>query len=118
LILDASLPERIELTGHFQDILSGGGILHLNVQDRIEDPSVMKHLVEYAVSKGVSHMAVNYGFGECEQGHVTVCGNSEKCSVCGSPIVSHMTRIVGYFTKTEAWGRVRREFEFPRRVFS
>jgi ribonucleoside-triphosphate reductase len=118
LILDASLPERIELTGKFQDILSGGGILHLNIQDRITDPSVMKHLIEYAVSKGVSHMAVNYGFGECEQGHVTVCGNSDTCSICNGKILSHMTRIVGYFTKTESWSKSRREYEFPRRVFS
>ena len=118
LILNASLPERIELTGKFQDILSGGGILHLNIQDRITDPTVMKHLIEYSVSKGVSHLAVNYGFGECEQGHVTVCGNADKCSVCGGKVISHMTRIVGYFTKTDSWGPQRREYEFPRRVFS
>ncbi len=118
LIAEASLPERIDLTGHFQDILSGGGILHLNIQDRITDPSAMRHLIEYAVSKGVSHMAVNYGFGECENGHVTICGNSDKCSICGSKITSHMTRIVGYFTKTSSWGRTRREYEFPKRVFS
>lgn len=118
LISNASLPERIELTGRFQDILSGGGILHLNIHDQITDPSVMKHLIEYSVSKGVSHLAVNYGFGECEEGHVTICGNAEKCSVCGNKIVGHMTRIVGYFTKTSSWSRSRREYEFPRRVFS
>lgn len=118
LILEASLPERIELTGKFQDILSGGGILHLNIQDRITDPSVMKHLIEYSVSKGVSHLAINYGFGECEQGHVTVCGKSDTCSICNSPITSHMTRIVGYFTLTSSWGKQRREYEFPRRIFS
>ena len=118
LIVNASLPERIKLTGLFQDILSGGGILHLNIQDRITDPSIMKHLVEYAVSNNCSHLAVNYGFGECEQGHVTVCGNSDTCSICNSRITSHMTRIVGYFTKTSSWGKQRREYEFPRRIFS
>jgi ribonucleoside-triphosphate reductase len=118
LIVDAPLPERIILTGKFQDMLSGGGILHLNVSDRIEDPAVMKHLIEYSVKHGVSHMAVNYSFGECEDGHVTVCGNSEICSICGKKIISHMTRIVGYFTLITSWNHVRREYEFPRRVFS
>lgn len=118
LIADASLPERIELTGKFQDILSGGGILHLNIKDKITDPKVMKHLIEYAVSKGVSHVAVNYSFGTCTEGHVTVCGNSDTCSICGSKITSHMTRVVGYFTLTDSWSKPRREYEFPRRVFS
>lgn len=118
LIMDVPLPERICLTGKFQDILSGGGILHLNVKDRIEDPVTMKHLIEYSVKQGVSHMAVNYSFGECEDGHVTVCGNSETCIICGKKIISHVTRIVGYFTKTSSWGKSRREYEFPRRVFS
>jgi ribonucleoside-triphosphate reductase len=118
LILEASLPERIELTGHFQDILSGGGILHLNLKDRITDPSVMKHLIEYSVNHGVSHFSINYSFGECEQGHVTVCGNSDICPLCGSKITSHMTRIVEYFTRTSSWSHTRRDYEFPRRVFS
>lgn len=118
LILDASLPERIELTGRFQDMLSGGGILHLNLKDRIEDPTTMKHLIEYCVSKGVSHVAVNYSFGECEEGHITICGTSDSCPLCGKKILSHITRIVGYFTRTDSWGSIRREYEFPRRVFS
>jgi ribonucleoside-triphosphate reductase (formate) len=118
LIADASLPERIELTGKFQDILSGGGILHLNLKDRITDPATMQHLIEYAVSKGVSHLSVNYSFGQCEDGHVTVCGTSETCPLCGKKILTHVTRIVGYFVPTDSWSRTRREYEFPRRVFS
>jgi ribonucleoside-triphosphate reductase (formate) len=118
LITNTSLPERIELTGKFQDILSGGGILHLNIKDKIEDPAIMQHLIEYAVSKKVSHLAVNYSFGNCENDHVTVCGNSNTCSICGGKILSHMTRIVGYFTLTDSWSHTRREYEFPRRVFS
>lgn len=118
LIADVSLPERIELTGHFMELLSGGGILHLNLKDKITDPKVMKHLIEYSVSKNVTHLSVNYSFGQCTEGHVTVCGNSDTCSICGQKITSHMTRIVGYFTLTSSWGKQRREYEFPRRIFS
>ena len=41
-----------------------GGILHINMQDQIKDPADMKHLIEYSVKNGVSHFAVNYGFGK------------------------------------------------------
>ena len=77
----------------------------------------MKHLIEYAVKNGVSHFAVNYGFGRCENGHTTVCGNSNTCSICGANITDHYTRIVGYFTHVDSWNSVRREYEFPKRVF-
>ena len=118
LIQDVDLPNRIKITGKFQDVLSGGGILHLNVSDRITDPSIMKKLILYSVKHGVSHLAVNYGFGICKNGHTTICGNSDTCSVCNSSMISHLTRIVGYFTKTDSWSTVRRKYEFPRRVFS
>lgn len=117
LIADASISERIDITGKFQDILSGGGILHLNIAEKITDPNVMKHLIKYSVLKGVSHLAVNYGFGKCEDGHVTICGNSQICPICNKKIKTWACRIVGYMTLVDSWSKVRREFEFPRRVF-
>ena len=59
LIADASHPERIELTGKFMEILSGGGILHLNIPEAITDPEIMKKLIEYCVLHGVTHIAVD-----------------------------------------------------------
>lgn len=117
LIEDALIPERIQLTGQFQDILSGGGILHCNIQDQLKTANDMKHLIEYNVKHGVSHFAINYGFGTCENGHTTVCGNSNTCSICGGQITDHYTRIVGYFTHVDSWNSTRRDYEFPRRKF-
>lgn len=118
LIIEASLPERIKISGKFQDILSGGGILHLNVKEQITDANAMKHLIKYSANNGVSHMAVNYGFTKCADGHTTISGNTKICPICSKPIVSWMTRIVGYNTLITSWSKVRREYEFPRRVFS
>jgi len=118
LIEQASIPERIITTGKFMEILSGGGILHLNIAEQIKDPEVMKHLIEYSVKHGVCHLAINYGFGECANGHTTICGNNSKCSICGSDIDTYVTRIVGYQSRVSNWSKVRREYEFPRRVFN
>ena len=117
LILDAPMPERIQLTGKFMDILSGGGILHLNIADKITDWRTMQKLIQYSVKSGVSHLAVSYGFGRCTLNHTTICGNSTTCKICGEPIVDHMLRIVGYFAKVTNWNKTRREFEFERRKF-
>jgi anaerobic ribonucleoside-triphosphate reductase len=118
LIVDASIPERITLSGKFQDRISGGGILHLNIKEQITDPAVMKHLIEQCVKNSVSHFSINYGFGTCENGHTTVCGNATKCPKCNAEIVSHMSRVIGYFSIVNNWSKVRREYEFPKRVFS
>lgn len=118
LIANASMPERITLSGKFQDLISGGGILHLNIKDKITDSTIMKHLIEYSVANGVSHVAINYSFGACEGGHISVCGNSEVCPICGKRITKHMTRVIGYFAIVTNWNKVRRNYEFPRRVFS
>jgi ribonucleoside-triphosphate reductase len=117
LIENVSLPERIITTGKFMEILSGGGILHLNVAEQIKDSTIMKHLIEYSVQNGISHMAVNYGFGTCKNSHTTICGNSPKCSICGEDIDDYVTRIIGYFSKVSNWSKTRRQFEFPKRVF-
>lgn len=117
LISDCSIPERIKISGMFMETLSGGGICHLNIAEKINDPGVMKKLIEYAVSQGVTHLAVNYGFGICENGHTTISGTSEICPVCKGKIVDWVTRIVGYFVHTNSWNTIRRDWEFPRREF-
>jgi anaerobic ribonucleoside-triphosphate reductase len=117
LIQDALMIDRIKITGKFMDILSGGGILHLNLSEPIEEEQTMKKIIEFCVQNKVSHFAINYGYGICENDHTTICGNSNVCSVCQGDIKEWMTRIVGYFTKISSWNKTRREFEFPNRKF-
>jgi len=117
LIANASMADRIKLTGKFMHIVSGGGILHLNISDRIKNAEQMKKLLLFALKNGVEHLAVNYGFGICENDHTSIVGNSMVCPVCGGKVTDHLTRIIGYFTKVSSWNSVRRDFEFPRRDF-
>ncbi len=117
LIEDVSIPERIKTTGKFMELLSGGGILHLNIKEKITDKNIMRDLIVFAVKNGVGHLAINYSFGICENGHTTICGTSKTCPKCGGKIIDYATRTVGYFALVSNFGTVRREFEFPRRVF-
>lgn len=118
LIAEASMLERIKLTGKFMNLLSGGGILHLNMSDQIHTKDQMKKLIMVSIENGVEHFAVNYGFANCEDGHVSIAGNATTCPICGKPIVDYLTRVIGYFTKVSSWNNIRREFEFPNRKFS
>ncbi|MZP28662.1 anaerobic ribonucleoside-triphosphate reductase [Heliobacterium undosum] len=117
LIADMGTVDRIKLTGRFMKHVSGGGILHLNVQEQITDPYIMKKLILISLSEGIEHFAINYGFGICAHGHMAIVGTGTTCPICGQPITDHLTRVIGYFTRVSSWGDVRKNYEYPKRKF-
>lgn len=116
LITNADILDRITLQGVFDGHFSGGSILHLNVDQRIEDYHYIMDLIRSTAKQGVVYFAINYVLAECEDGHMTV-GKDGICSVCGKPIVNLYTRVVGFLTNIKNWNPVRREEDFPNRQF-
>ncbi|MBO4735858.1 MAG: hypothetical protein J5614_05610 [Paludibacteraceae bacterium] len=112
---DASLWERMRADGKFNNMLSGGGIVHINVNER-PTPEQVLEIYEYSVESGCEHFALNPVYALCKKGHYTF-GNNDICPICGEPIVDKYTRIVGFFVPQSAFNRVRRIWEFPRRQF-
>jgi len=95
LWVDCDIVDRIKLDGEFSKVLTGGGISHLNVGEKLTSPHQMKKLITYAVACGCEHFAINYNFGRCVEGHVSVAGPKARCPLCGQGMVEHYTRIVG-----------------------
>ena len=115
LITEADLLDRIYLQGKFDNYMTGGAICHLNVEQRIENVQNMIDLFTYAIKKGVIYSAINYNLQRCEKGHMTV-GKNEKC-YCGAKITDNFTRVVGFLVNTKNFHKVRREKDYPNRVF-
>lgn len=117
LMADVPIMDRLETEGKYMAMLSGGAITHINVLSEIDTDEKMYKLMLLAMHKGVEHFAVNYGFNECEDGHVSIGGNKMiECPCCGKPIKDHITRVVGFFTRVSSWSPNRKE-EFKNRVF-
>jgi ribonucleoside-triphosphate reductase len=116
LWVDCDIADRIEMDGKFSKALTGGGISHLNLGEKLTSPNQMKKLIEYAVKCGCEHFAINYNFCKCKNEHVTVAGPSKVCPICAAEIVEQYTRIIGYFTPVSAWNKGRQE-EHAKRVF-
>lgn len=117
LMADVPIMDRLETEGKYMAILSGGAITHINVLSEIDTDEKMYKLMLLAMHKGVEHFAVNYGFNECVDGHVSIGGNKmTECPCCGKPIKDHITRVVGFFTRVSSWSPNRKE-EFSKRVF-
>lgn len=116
LINKANLLDRIKIQGLFDKHFSGGAIAHLNIEQRIEDVDVIANLIRSAAKQGVVYFAVNYTINECENGHMSV-GKVDKCPECNGAIDQEYTRVVGFLTPVRTWHKVRRNDDYPNRVF-
>lgn len=115
LWVDATIFERMEADGMYNQLFTGGGIVHFNLGEKTT-PQQNKELIKFAVKSGAEHFALNMAYSECVDGHVTL-GKNDKCPICGKDITDYMTRVVGFFTRTSRWNQTRREWEFPKRKF-
>lgn len=114
LTKSANILDRINIQGKFDDKLSGGGILHINIDEPIEDLEITKKLTKHVIKSGVVYFAENMKLNRCVEGHIST-GNKSKCDVCNKEIVDIFTRVVGFLTNTKNWNKTRREFDFPER---
>lgn len=117
LWVNADIVDRIKLDGEFSQVLTGGGISHLNIGEKLTSIDQMKRLIEYAIQSGCEHFAVNYNFCVCVHKHVSIAGPSTLCPICGANIVDQYTRIVGYIVPVSGWNKGRR-IEHGTRHFS
>lgn len=116
LTVNADLLDRIKLQGMFDGKMSGGAICHLNIENKIEDSKLIEELIITSAKAGVIYMAINYNLQRCKNEHMTV-GKNDKCSICGSNITDNFSRVVGFLVNTKNFHQVRREFDYPYRVF-
>lgn len=116
LWVNVDLLDRVSIQGDFDKYFDGGSITHLNLDQKITNSNILKNLIEHIISKGVVYFAFNYVLNVCKNGHNSV-GNIDRCPICGQDIIDLYTRVVGFLSKIKNWNKVRREIEFPKRVF-
>jgi len=116
LTKNASIYDRFRVQGKFDNLTSGGSILHLNVHDgsNLSSSQVYK-LIETARRSRTVYWAINRVFVKCENGHFDISNNG-SCPKCGSKIEHQYTRVVGFIVPLESWHIARQE-EFHNRVF-
>jgi anaerobic ribonucleoside-triphosphate reductase len=108
--------DRIKLQGKFDSHFSGGAICHVNVDQTIDEKTIVD-LIKYCAKQGVIYWAINYCLNSCSNNHMTVGNNLSKCPKCGSKIENTFTRVVGFMVNTKNAHKVRRNEDFPNRVF-
>lgn len=119
LVNNDDMVTRIDLSGRFMKMISGGGIVHANSEAPIDSAGKMLEIMKFAAKSGVPHIAVCYKFGKCMEHKATVVGQETKvCPICGEPIVHTRARVIGYFSDEINWHPVRQVHDAPNRHYS
>lgn len=112
----ASVWDRMEADGKYNTLITGGGIAHIQIAEKVT-PTQAEKLIRHAVKVGNEHFALNAVYTEFEDGEYLM-GKYEVHPISGSPAKDYLTRVVGFFTPISSWNKERREWEFPRRTFN
>lgn len=90
--IQTTLSERIKAQAAFDSYCNGGSILHANVDGPFDSFEKCKKLAITIGRAGVTYFAFNTRIQVCEDNHAFY---GDTCPVCGKPVSSEYTRIVG-----------------------
>lgn len=103
--------ERVRIASEFDSYCSGGSILHYNIDSPFDSFEKAWKMVNYIADQGVTYFAFNTKIQACENNHAFY---GSVCPVCGKPVSTEFTRIVGFYVPVRTYSKERKA-EFDRR---
>ena len=104
-----TIQEKCRLGNIFDKQCGGGCIAHINLENRFATKDEAWDMLNYVASHGVIYSAFNGKISVCKHKHAFI--GSKECPICGEPIADTYTRVVGFYTPTSTYQRIRkREF--------
>lgn len=103
--IKTTLTERIRIQAMFDRFCNGGSILHANIESPFTNFDTAYKMTGYIADQGVTYFAYNTKIQVCEHNHAFY---GTTCPVCGKPVVTEYTKIVGFYTPVNTWSSDRR----------
>lgn len=104
--------ERVRIASEFDGYCSGGSILHYNIDAPFDSFDKAWKMTNYIADQGVTYFAFNTKIQVCKHNHAFY---GTKCPVCGEPVDTEFTRIVGFYTPVKTYSKERKaEFEMRK----
>lgn len=104
--------ERVRIASEFDRYCSGGSILHYNIDAPFDSFEKAWKMVNYIADQGVTYFAFNTKIQACKNNHAFY---GSVCPVCGEPVETEFTRVVGFYTPVRTYSKERKaEFEMRR----
>lgn len=122
---DADMFTRIRLVANLDKYMSGGSILHININEEDVDTNTLVELASTMYKMGVVYFAFNKLLAECKDCDTvfttdkdTFDKNEVTCPKCGSHNTECALRIVGFIRKFSSWSSERQAEGKQRKFYS
>lgn len=112
LMEKCTIQEKCRLGSLFDKKCGGGCIAHINIENRFPSEEAAWDMLNYVASQGVIYFAFTTKISVCRHKHAFI--SEPRCPVCGEPIADTYARVVGFYTPTSSYQRIRKH-EFDRR---
>jgi len=113
LIKEALMADRIRIQGEFDESVSGGSILHIDVDQELTKEQIIS-IIEAAAKMNVIYFALDDCLAQCKSCGKVYVGKYDK-SPCHNSKMQYYMRVVGFRTPVESWNKTRRVKDFPSR---
>ena len=110
--IKTTLQERVKIAAAFDSYCNGGSILHANIEAPFNNFEQAWEMTHYVADQGVTYFAWNTKIQACAQNHAFY---GDVCPVCGGPVETEYTRIVGFYTPVRTYSKERKEEYAMRR---
>lgn len=103
--IKATILERTKICAAFDSYCNGGSIEHINVDKPFSDFESAWEMLNWVAQQGVTYFAFNGKVAQCKNYHSFY---GKVCPVCGEPVETEYTRIVGFYTPTKTYSKERK----------
>ena len=104
--IKTTIQERIRIAAAFSEYCSGGDILHLNVDAPFDSFDKAWKMLNYVAQAGVKYFAFTGKINACKNNHGFY---GDVCPICGEPVATTYSRIVGFFVPVKTYSKERKE---------
>ena len=103
--IKTTIQERIRIASQFDNYCNGGSIAHINIEAPFDSFEKAWDLTNYIADQGLTYFAFNTKIQACKHNHAFF---GTKCPICGEPVATEYTRIVGFYTPIKTWSAPRK----------
>ena len=104
--IKTTIQERIRIASLFDSYCNGGSIAHINIEAPFNNFETAWKMTEYIADQGLTYFAFNTKIQVCSHNHAFY---GKICPICGGPVTTEYTRIVGFYTPIKTWSRPRKD---------
>ena len=103
--IKTTIQERTRIAAAFDSYCNGGSIMHFNIEAPFSNTEQAWKMLNYVSDQGVTYFAFNIKIQACKHNHAFF---GKVCPICGEPVDTEYTRIVGFYTPIKTWSKERK----------